>query len=194
MDIIPPRKPIQNQTEDLINSGQTVNQQTDEIINHKQDIFDPAFLNYMKDVENDKLYIHGTNIRHVDSVGNDTIGYGHLLTSENIENNKVYGYNLDTLTEAEAQNVLVEDLKNKNQILINKLGKDYTNLDSKRKQMLLDIQFNVSGGIDKFPNFTQGVLDNDMTIMQNEYTRVSQGKPLTRRNNKFKEFFFDIKK
>jgi len=30
--IIPPRKPIQNQTDELINYGQTVNQQTDEIL------------------------------------------------------------------------------------------------------------------------------------------------------------------
>jgi hypothetical protein len=108
---------------------------------------------------------------------------------------QVYGYKLDTLTEEQANAILLEDLKNKNQILINKLGTSYTNLDPKRKQMLLDIEFNVKKGIDAFPKFKEGVLQNKIDVMKKEYERKftdSKGvtKPLTRRNELFSNFFF----
>ena len=70
----------------------------------------------------------------------------------------------------------LRDLEEKNKILTNKLGTSYTELDPKRKQMLLDIQFNVRGGIDSFPKFTEAVLDNDINTMQKEYKRYFKNK------------------
>ena len=64
--------------------------------------------------------------------------------------------------------------------------------------MLLDIQFNVKGGIDSFPKFTEAVLDNDINTMQEEYKRYFKNKQgeyeELARNKSFSSFFFgDIK-
>ena len=143
------------------------------------------------------MYKKGTQQRHKSVEGGlDTIGYGHKLTKTENAIGQVYGYKLDTLTEEQANAILLEDLEKKNQILINKLGTSYTNLDPKRKQMLLDIEFNVKKGVDAFPKFKEGVLQNKIDVMKKEYERKftdSKGvtKPLTRRNKLFNEFFFN---
>ena len=60
--------------------------------------------------------------------------------------------------------------------------------------MLLDIQFNVRGGIDSFPKFTEAVLDNDTDTMQKEYKRYFKNKQdeyvELARNKQFSSFFF----
>jgi hypothetical protein len=173
----------------------SITDQTNSMI-QKNSLFDKEFLDYIKNAENDVLYTKGKNIRHKSEEGGlDTVGYGHKLTKTENAMGQVYGYKLDTLTEEQANAILLEDLKNKNQILINKLGTSYTNLDPKRKQMLLDIEFNVKKGIDAFPKFKEGVLQNKIDVMKKEYERKftdSKGvtKPLTRRNELFSNFFF----
>ena len=61
--------------------------------------------------------------------------------------------------------------------------------------MLLDIQFNVKGGVDSFPKFTEAVLDNDKDTMQKEYKRYFQNQQgeyvELARNKQFSSFFFD---
>ena len=90
---------------------------------------------------------------------------------------------------------LVAFVPEKNKILNNKLGTAYAELDPRRKQMLLDIQFNVRGGVDSFPKFTEAVLNNDVNTMQEEYKRYfknEQGKMVElARNKQFSSFFFD---
>ena len=170
--------------------------QTNSMI-QENSLFDKEFLNYIKTAENEELYKKGTQQRHKSVEGGlDTIGYGHKLTKTENAIGQVYGYKLDTLTEEQANAILLEDLEKKNQILINKLGTSYTNLDPKRKQMLLDIEFNVKKGVDAFPKFKEGVLQNKIDDMKKEYERKftdSKGvtKPLTRRNKLFNEFFFN---
>lgn len=174
-----------------------ITEQTNSMI-QKNSLFDKGFLDYMKNAENDVLYESNEkkNIRHISAEGGlDTVGYGHKLTETEIAANKVYEYNLDTLTKEQADDILLRDLEKKNQLLINKLGKAYTNLDPKRKQMLLDIEFNVGDAPGVFPNFTKGVLQNKIDVMKKEYERKftdSKGetKPLTRRNELFSNFFF----
>ena len=165
-------------------------EQTDKMM-----LYSDGFLNYIKKAENDQLFKTGTGIRQESPEGGlDTIGYGHKLTAEEIESGKVYGYDINTLNKNQANNILLRDLEEKNKILNNKLGTAYTDLDPKRKQMLLDIQFNVKGGIDSFPKFTEAVLDNDVNTMQQEYKRYFKDKQgeyqELARNKQFSSFFF----
>ena len=165
-------------------------EQTDKMM-----LYSDGFLNYIKKAENDQLFKTGTGIRQESPEGGlDTIGYGHKLTAEEIESGKVYGYDINTLNKNQANNILLRDLEEKNKILNNKLGTAYTDLDPKRKQMLLDIQFNVKGGIDSFPKFTEAVLDNDVDTMQQEYKRYFKNKQgeyqELARNKQFSSFFF----
>ena len=166
-------------------------EQTDKMM-----LYSDGFLNYIKKAENDQLFKTGTGIRQESPEGGlDTIGYGHKLTAEEIESGKVYGYDINTLNKNQANNILLRDLEEKNKILNNKLGTAYTDLDPKRKQMLLDIQFNVKGGIDSFPKFTEAVLDNDVDTMQQEYKRYFKNKQgeyqELARNKQFSSFFFE---
>ena len=173
----------------------SITDQTNSMI-QKNSLFDKEFLDYIKNAENDVLYTKGKNIRHKSEEGGlDTVGYGHKLTKTENAMGQVYGYKLDTLTKEQADDILLRDLEKRNQLLINKLGKAYTNLDPKRKQMLLDIEFNVGDAPGVFPNFTEGVLQNNINVMKKEYERKftdSKGdtRPLTRRNELFSNFFF----
>ena len=170
--------------------------QTNSMI-QENSLFDKEFLNYIKTAENEALLKTGMKLRHKSGEGGlNTVGYGHKLTETEDAIGEVYGYKLDTLTKEQADDILLRDLEKRNQLLINKLGKAYTNLDPKRKQMLLDIEFNVGDAPGVFPNFTEGVLQNKIDVMKKEYERKftdSKGvtKPLTRRNKLFNEFFFN---
>jgi len=162
----------------------------------KMMLYSDGFLNYVKSAENDQLFKTGTGvIQKSPEGGNDTVGYGHKLTDEEIKTGKVYGYDINTLNKNQANTILIRDLEEKNNILTNKLGTAYTDLDSRRKQMLLDIQFNVKGGVDSFPKFTEAVLDNDKDTMQKEYKRYFQNQQgeyvELARNKQFSSFFFD---
>ena len=148
-------------------------EQTDKMM-----LYSDGFLNYIKKAENDQLFKTGTGIRKESPEGgNDTVGYGHNLNKN------------------QANTILIRDLEEKNKILNNKLGTAYTDLDPKRKQMLLDIQFNVKGGIDSFPKFTEAVLNNDVNTMQQEYKRYFKDKQgeykELARNKQFSSFFFE---
>ena len=57
--------------------------------------------------------------------GNDTIGFGHKLTDEEIKTNKVYGYSLNNLTPKIAKIILLQDLAQASADLELKYGKQY---------------------------------------------------------------------
>ena len=165
---------------------------------NKMLLYSEGFLNYVKDAENAQLLKTGTGMRQESPEGgNDTVGYGHKLTDTEIENGKVYNYDINNLNKNQANNILIRDLEEKNKILTNKLGTEYKELDPRRKQMLLDIQFNVIGGVDSFPKFTEAVLDNDTDTMQKEYKRYFKNKQdeyvELARNKQFSSFFFGEK-
>tara|TARA_R100000995_G_scaffold77043_1_gene46915 strand:- start:40 stop:567 length:528 start_codon:yes stop_codon:yes gene_type:complete len=165
---------------------------------NKMLLYSEGFLNYVKSAENDQLFKTGTGmIQESPEGGNDTVGYGHKLTNEEIASGKVYGYNINNLNKNQANTILIRDLEEKNKILNNKLGTAYTDLDPKRKQMLLDIQFNVRDGIDSFPKFTEAVLNNDTGTMKKEYKRYFKNKQdkyvELARNKQFSSFFFGDK-
>jgi len=165
---------------------------------NKMLLYSEGFLNYVKSAENDQLFKTGTGmIQESPEGGNDTVGYGHKLTDEEIASGKVYGYNINNLNKNQANTILIRDLEEKNKILNNKLGTAYTDLDPKRKQMLLDIQFNVRDGIDSFPKFTEAVLNNDTDTMKKQYKRYFKNKQdkyvELARNKQFSSFFFGDK-
>jgi hypothetical protein len=166
-----------------------------------------SFSTYMKTVENDKL-ISGNvkEFRHKSKEdssrkrGLDTIGFGHLLTEDEDKNNKVYGYDLSKITKENvleiSNDILRQDLEKAEKILITTHGNKFINLDNRRKQMLIDMQFNVKKfkNPDVFPEFKKALFAGDEAGMEREYIRSFKvkGKFITLARNKFfKEYFLD---
>ena len=159
-------------------------------------MYSPEFIEYLKEVENDKLALKGTNMRHKSPEGgNDTIGFGHKLTDEEVKTGKVYGIPIDKMTVEQAEQVMRLDLDKKNQLLKQKLGRQFETLPPKNKEMLLDFAYNlgVEGLINKFPEFTFGVLTDNMDKVEEEHKRFftdeEGNKKELARNKKFKEVF-----
>lgn len=144
----------------------------------------PDYLSFMKNVENAARTGRNPNgvwFPHPSfEGGTPTMGYGHKMT--NIDDYS------SGLTDQQVNALLVHDLEAADARLRGDLGSDYNTLDDRRKQMLLDIVFNV-GGLSKFPNFRKAVIDNDIPTMAREHHRFSGGQPLTRRNQLFAEYF-----
>ena len=146
---------------------------------------DRDFVAYIKSAENaaktgfkdNRWYPHASF-----EGGTDTIAYGHKL-------GKVEKYPRG-IANSEAENLLKRDLMNSENTVKIKVGeKTYDELDSKRKQMLIDFSFNLGPNfMRKFPKFVEGVLIDDIDVMKKEYKRYSKGKELTRRN----DLFFDL--
>jgi len=128
--------------------------------------------------------------------GNDTIAFGHKLTDKEIKNNKVYGYNLNELTAKNAKHILLLDLQKADEQLQADYGEKYNKLDKKRKQMLIDFQYNMgSERVKQFKNFKEGLFSNDIDKMKEEYERgftnkEGEFKKLTNRNKEFFNYFF----
>jgi len=168
---------------------------------------DKSFEGYIKNVENDKL-LDGSfkNFRHKSKEGGlDTIGFGHKLTKEESKNNKVYQYDLSEINSSTSperileisNDILKQDLEKTEKILITTYGNEFINLDSRRKQMLIDMQFNVRNFKEKnvFPNFKKALFAGDEEGMKKEYKRVftdknGKVKPLAR-NEFFRKYFLD---
>lgn len=168
---------------------------------------DKSFEGYIKNVENDKL-LDGSfkNFRHKSKEGGlDTIGFGHKLTEEESKNNKVYQYDLSEINSSTSperileisNDILKQDLEKTEKILITTYGDKFINLDSRRKQMLIDMQFNVRNfkNKDVFPLFKKALFAGDEEGMKKEYKRVftdknGKVKPLAR-NKFFKKYFLD---
>ena len=98
--------------------------------------------------------------------------------------------------------ILIRDLQKANKQLIKVYGDDYLKLDKRKKQMLIDFQFNMgSGGVELFENFRDGLFNNDEAKMKKEYERgyykdKKNKKGFTKlddRNNQFYNFFFTNK-
>jgi len=155
------------------------------------------FVNYMKKIENAQLLAGDTSMLQHDSAegGNKTIAYGHKLTDAEVKSGKVYGFDIANLTTDQANEILKLDLSKAYKQLTDKFGREFLNLDDRRKQMLVDMQFNL-GSLEAFPKFTEALFAGDETTMMKEYKRSFRDpesgnmKPLTGRNKDFNEFFF----
>ena len=153
-----------------------------------------AFVDYIEQVENPNLK-YGMIHKSAEG-GNDTIAFGHKLTDKEIKNNKVYGYNLNELTAKNAKHILLLDLQKADEQLQADYGEKYNKLDKKRKQMLIDFQYNMgSERVKQFKNFKEGLFSNDIDKMKEEYERgftnkEGKFKKLTNRNKEFFNYFF----
>lgn len=170
---------------------------------------DNEFLNYMLSNENKRLYLDSlfSDLTHKSvEGGTDTFGFGHKLTPEEQKAQAINGVPLDKLSREDALNIFQNDLaqaaeraKRKleaGNIKSSKYGvvqAEWDKLSNKQKQMLVDYEFNVKGGLNKFPSFTYGVVNNDKNIIEQEYERKfrdSKGKvQRLARNNDFYDLF-----
>lgn len=181
---------------------------TEEVENLKGANEQKQFVSYMQKVENRKLMEgDGEEFRHDSQEGGlDTIGFGHKLTPKENKTNVVYGYNLSEINESTppekvleiANDILQKDLAKAEQILIKTHGDKFTKLDRRRKQMLIDFQFNVKNfkNKDVFPKFKAAIFAGDEKTMKKEYKRAfkSGGKwKSLGRNKDFKEMFLEKK-
>jgi len=161
-----------------------------------------SFSTYIKTVENEKL-ISGNikEFRHKSVEGGlDTVAFGHKLTTEEQKTNTVYGYDLSKITKENvleiSNDILKKDLQKTEQILIKTHGNKFINLDNRRKQMLIDFQFNVRNfkNKDVFPLFKKALFAGDEKEMEKQYKRFfkSNGKTKSLARNKFfKKYFLD---
>lgn len=161
-----------------------------------------SFSKYIKTVENDKLISGNVKaFRHKSPEGGlDTVGFGHKLTAEEQKTNTVYGYDLSTITKDNvlkiSNDILRQDLEKAEKILINVYGDKFNNLDNRRKQMLIDMQFNVRNFKNKnvFPLFKKALFAGDEEGMKKEYKRFFKSNGKTKslaRNEFFKKYFLD---
>ena len=166
-----------------------------------------SFTNYLQTVENAPL-LTGNNkkFRHKSQEGGkDTVGFGHLLTEEEDKNNKVYQYDLSEINASTSpervleisNDILRQDIEKAEKILITTYGNKFINLDLRRKQMLIDMQFNVRE-FEKphiFKKFKKALLAGDEEGMKAEYIRYFKDKKGTwqklARNKIFKEYFLN---
>ncbi len=185
-------------------SGFTVNEGEAISNNIENNIYnEKSFESYIKTVENDKL-LNGSfkNFRHKSPEGGlDTIAFGHKLTPEEQKTNTVYDYDLSKITKDNfleiSNDILRKDLQKTEKILINTHGNKFINLDKRRKQMLIDMQFNVRNfnKPEVFKKFKKALFAGDEEGMKKEYKRVftdknGKVKPLAR-NKFFKKYFLD---
>ena len=160
----------------------------------------------MKTVENDKLLDGNVaNFRHKSKEGGlDTVAFGHKLTEEENKNNMVYGYDLSEIKASTSpervleisNDILRQDLEKAEKILTKNYGNKFINLDLRRKQMLIDFQFNGGAGmVTLFKKFRTAVFAGDEKTMKKEYIRSFKAANGTRktlaRNDFFKKYFLN---
>jgi len=120
------------------------------------------------------------------------IGYGHNLSPEETETQTVYGYDISgPITQEVASDILRKDLAAKKNTLTSRFNNKYDisfdSLPQKSQEMLLDFEFNLGNVVEKFPKFTQAIIDGDMEKAKKEYKRYYGAKkiPLRKRNRDF---------
>ena len=120
------------------------------------------------------------------------IGYGHNLSPEEIKTQTVYGYDISgPITQEVASDILRKDLAEKKNTLTSRFNNKYDisfdSLPQKSQEMLIDFEFNLGNVVEKFPKFTQAIIDGDMEKAKKEYKRYYGEKkiPLRKRNRDF---------
>lgn len=135
------------------------------------------FMMYMMENENPTLWRRGTPTRHKSPEGgNDTIGFGHKLTDEEVKTNRVYAYSLDKeLTIKDCIKILRTDLVRAKITLTQRLETAaevwLPDLPIRSQLMLLDFEFNLGNCVDKFPRFTHAVCTGDIAGQRKDYKR-----------------------
>ena len=124
--------------------------------------------------------------------GNDTVGYGHKLLDNEIEEaNK-------GIPDGNVIKMLLHDIDFASEAACNVVNSyfnlDYDRIDDDGKCMLTDFAYNLGGaGLKKFPKFVNAVYENDLDTMREEYKRYYSAngvkKELKQRNEQFYMLF-----
>ena len=164
------------------------------------EVVEDKFMIYMMESENSSLWRRGTPTRHKSPEGgNDTIGFGHKLTDEEIRTNRVYAHRLDEpLSVKDCIKILRTDLVRAKITLTQRLETAaevwLPDLPIRSQLMLLDFEFNLGNCVDKFPRFTHAVCTGDIAGQRKEFKRYYRDpydgmKPLFKRNVDFWDTF-----
>tara|TARA_R100001440_G_scaffold27302_1_gene44828 strand:+ start:391 stop:972 length:582 start_codon:yes stop_codon:yes gene_type:complete len=179
----------------------TIQAQTNDAF--QSSVLSENFIQYMKDVEN-RNFSSGP-VHDSKEGGAPTYGFGHKLTETEKAQGKIYDIPLNEINEENSEKILIQDLKKANDILLKTYGENYIKLDPRRKQMLIDFQFNVRNFKNKnvFPNFKKALFTGDEQGIRDEHIRGFYPSPEDRknktnfktlgRNTNFKSFFFGEK-
>ncbi len=133
--------------------------------------------------------------------GTGTIGVGHKLSTKEEQNKMICCIDIsEGITYFESIFILKQDIKKKTKSASKKVDKKYgynkfNSLTENQKYALLDVEFNVRGGLNTFPSYTRAVIAKDweeavIQLNDRHYIDTNGIKiPLKRRNNKVKELF-----
>lgn len=142
------------------------------------------FLKYLQKQEGftDHIYI---------DAGQQAIGYGHKLTADELSSGKYK----NGISQLDANTLLLKDMGkavNDTKSYIDKTFPGVWNkFSSHAKYLLTDMQFNTKKGVKGFHDLIQGLIANDTNVIKANYTRQSEGKPLTQRNQATLETFIN---
>ena len=157
----------------------TIQAQTDDAF--QSPVLTDDFVQYIKNVENPDFKFGPSH--ESKEGGNKTYGYGHKLTDTEKLKGEIYNIPLDQIDEEKSNIILMKDLKKANDILAKNYGQDYINLEPRRKQMLIDFQYNMgAGGVKEFKNFRTALFANDEAGMIAEHKRGFYPSELDRKN------------
>ena len=146
-----------------------------------------TLIEFVKEQENAPLAAGDMDaIRHSSPEGGtDTVAFGHKLTPEEDKSGIVYGYAVDSVSLADADDILRRDLHRHEDTLrsrlYSRLGVEYIRLSPRKRMMLLDYEFNLGDVVKKFPSFTRAVVTNDRQAQEKEYVRYYTDATGTRR-------------
>ena len=133
--------------------------------------------NFIREQENAPLNAGNLlTLRHPSVEGGlDTIGFGHLLTQAEVDKGEVYGRSLATLTLDDAEAILAEDIRRKQNNVAKRYkkmtGDSFSDLSQRKQDMLTDYEYNLRGGISAFPSFVNAVKSGDRKKQEEEYSR-----------------------
>lgn len=144
-----------------------------------------SFINYLAEVEGSKGYDKASKkyYPYRDAAGHYTIGVGHKVQKQEFDKYR------RGLSSDEVMKLLREDLRTTVgdvKRYMSRNGYDWDALDDRRKEMLIDIDFNT--GIRKYPKFTESVVLGDeqgMAVHHHRWlTDPATGKKLPLGRNK----------
>ena len=114
-----------------------------------------------------------------------TIGYGHRLSKEE---HKLYKKGA---SQEQVNEWLQEDIAEAQRKLDTRYGDHqwYRDLHPREKAILLDIEYNVKGGMNSFPKLEKAIREGNKTLLLTEFWRELPRKRLNKRNTEFQRKF-----
>ena len=113
--------------------------------------------------------------------GADTIAYGHKLLPQ--DRNLYQGITDEQASALQQQDVLAKQTEAKRLVDKQYGAGTFDGLPQDSQMLLIDYQYNVAGGLNKFPSFVEGIVSGNKEQMLKEYERGSKAGKLTTRNN-----------